>query len=73
MFHSNSERGFLADVLRNQLEEAVQEEWAKLREEEKDNEMLQEALAEDDFDIEVSEVDRDPYGIVVLKPEAEDA
>jgi hypothetical protein len=51
----------------------VQEEWARLREEEKDNEMLQEALAEDDFDIEVSEVDRDPYGIVVLNPEAEDA
>jgi dinuclear metal center YbgI/SA1388 family protein len=73
LFHSNSERGFLADVLRSQLEEAVQEEWANLREEEKDNEMLQEALAEDDFDIEVSEVDRDPYGIVVLNPEVEDA
>jgi dinuclear metal center YbgI/SA1388 family protein len=73
LFHSNSERGFLADVLRGQLEETVQEEWAKLQEEERDNEMLKEALAEDEFDIEVSEVDRDPYGIVVLNPEAEDA
>jgi dinuclear metal center YbgI/SA1388 family protein len=73
LFHSNSERGFLADVLRGQLEETVQEEWAKLQEEERDNNMLAEALAEDDFDIEVSEVDRDPYGIVVLNPEAEDA
>jgi dinuclear metal center YbgI/SA1388 family protein len=73
LFHTNSERGFLADVLRGQLEEAVQEEWAKLREGEKDNEMLKEALAEDDFDIEVSEVDRDPYGIVVLNPNVEEA
>jgi putative NIF3 family GTP cyclohydrolase 1 type 2 len=73
LFHSNSERGFLADVLRGQLEGTVQEEWQKLREEEKDNEVLREALAEDDFDIEVSEVDRDPYGIVVLNPNVEEA
>ncbi|KAI4688428.1 hypothetical protein J4E81_008025 [Alternaria sp. BMP 2799] len=73
LFHSNSERGFLAEVLLWQLEEAVQEEWGKIREEEKDNEALQEALADDDFDIAVSEVDRDPYGIVVLKGDAEAA
>jgi ABC-type molybdate transport system substrate-binding protein len=51
----------------------VQEEWTKVREEEKDNEELQEALADDDFEIGVSEVDRDPYGIVVLKNDAEEA
>ncbi|KAH7390604.1 NGG1p interacting factor 3 [Pyrenochaeta sp. MPI-SDFR-AT-0127] len=73
LFHSNSERGFLAEVLRGQLEEAVEEEWSKVREEEKDNKDLEEALAEDDFEVAVSEVDRDPYGIVVLKSEAEEA
>ncbi|KAI4612107.1 uncharacterized protein J4E92_003857 [Alternaria infectoria] len=73
LFHSNSERGFLAEVLLWQLEEAVQEEWGKIREEEKDNEALQEALEDDDFEIAVSEVDRDPYGIVVLKGDAEEA
>lgn len=72
LFHSNSERGFLAEVLLRQLEEAVETEWSKLREEERDNEDLKEALAEDDFEVAVSEVDRDPYGILVLKPEVED-
>lgn len=72
LFHSNSERGFLAEVLRGQLEETVEEEWSKIREEEKDNKDLKEALAEEDFEIAVSEVDRDPYGIVVLKSEAEE-
>jgi hypothetical protein len=72
LFHSNSERGFLAEVLLGQLEEAVETEWSKLREEERDNEDLKEALAEDDFEVAVSEVDRDPYGILVLKPEVED-
>ncbi len=69
LFHSNSERGFLADVLKGQLEETVHEEWSKLREEEKGSEELKEALAEEEFEIVVSEVDRDPYGIVVLKSE----
>ncbi|KAF2195234.1 NGG1p interacting factor 3 [Zopfia rhizophila CBS 207.26] len=67
LFHSNSERGFLSEVLRWQLEECVEEEWAKVREEEGDNPELKEALEEVDFDVEVSEVDRDPYGIVILK------
>lgn len=71
LFHSNSERGFLAEVLLGQLEETVQAEWSKVREEEKDNQELEEAFAEEDFEIVVSEVDRDPYGIVVLKSEAE--
>ncbi|KAI4942046.1 hypothetical protein J4E91_010434 [Alternaria rosae] len=73
LFHSNSERGFLAEVMLWQLEEAVQEEWGKIRDEEKDNEALQDALADDDFEIAVSEIDRDPYGIVVLKSDADAA
>lgn len=74
LFHSNSERGFLAEVLLGQLDEAVETEWNKVREEGKDSEDedLKEALAEEDFEILVSEVDRDPYGIVVLKPEKEE-
>jgi dinuclear metal center YbgI/SA1388 family protein len=71
LFHSNSERGFLAEVLLGQLDEAVETEWNTVREENKDNDELKEALAEEDFEVVVSEVDRDPYGIVVLKPEAE--
>jgi dinuclear metal center YbgI/SA1388 family protein len=71
LFHSNSERGFLAEVLLEQLEEAVETEWSQIREEHKDDDDLKEALAEEDFEVVVSEGDRDPYGIVVLKPEAE--
>ncbi|KAF1916170.1 GTP cyclohydrolase 1 type 2/Nif3 [Ampelomyces quisqualis] len=71
LFHSNSERGFLAEVLLGQLDEAVETEWSKVREENMDSDDLKEALAEEDFEILVSEVDRDPYGIVVLKPEVE--
>jgi putative NIF3 family GTP cyclohydrolase 1 type 2 len=66
LFHSNSERGFLGEVLLEQLEEAVVEEWSTIREQEAEDEALKDALAEDDFDIMVSEVDRDPYGIVIL-------
>jgi dinuclear metal center YbgI/SA1388 family protein len=68
LFHSNSERGFLSEVLMHQLEETVAEQWKKLREEESGNEQLKEALNEEDFDVVVSEADRDPYGIVILKP-----
>ncbi|KAF2819806.1 NGG1p interacting factor 3 [Ophiobolus disseminans] len=71
LFHSNSERGFLAEVLLGQLEEAIETEWNKVRDEEQGNEKFKEALADEEFEIAVSEVDRDPYGIVVLKPEKE--
>lgn len=66
LFHSNSERGFLSEVLLGQLEEAVEEEWANVRGQEAGDESFKDALAEDDFDVVVSEVDRDPYGIVIL-------
>lgn len=66
LFHSNSERGFLSEVLAEQLEDAVVDEWRKIRKEEPDGQSL-----DDDFEIIVSEVDRDPYGIVVLKNDQE--
>lgn len=67
LFHSNSERGFLGEVLREQLEEVVAEEWGKIREEDSEKEEAKEALEDEDFEVLVSEVDRDPYGIVILK------
>ncbi|OCL11517.1 NGG1p interacting factor 3 [Glonium stellatum] len=70
LFHSNSERGFLHSVLRQQLLEAVKEEWEVLRKQERmrgvGEEML-EALEDEYVGVEVSERDRDPYGIVVSK------
>lgn len=67
LFHSNSERGFLAEVLKDQLEDEVEKEWEVVREEEQDNETLREALEDEEVEVIVSEMDRDPYGIVVLK------
>lgn len=67
LFHSNSERGFLAEVLREQLEDTIEGEWQAVREEEQGDERLKEALAQEEFEVAVSETDRDPYGIVVLK------
>lgn len=72
LFHSNSERGFLAEVLREQLEDTVEGEWAAVREEDKEDERLKDALADDEFEIAVSEVDRDPYGVVVLNSKVEE-
>ncbi|KZM18368.1 uncharacterized protein EKO05_0000295 [Ascochyta rabiei] len=72
LFHSNSERGFLAEVLREQLEDTIEGEWQAVRDEDKGDESLEEALADDGFEVAVSQVDRDPYGIVVLKGDAEE-
>lgn len=66
LFHSNSERGFLSEVLRGQLEDAVADEWGKVQNEQSGDAGLKEALADHEFDVVVSETDRDPYGIVVL-------
>ena len=75
LFHSNSERGFLHGVLREQLTGTLKEEWAKVRKEEeerlaKEGEDLvgwEEALADETVVVEVSGADRDPFGIVVLQ------
>ncbi|KAI5211368.1 hypothetical protein AUEXF2481DRAFT_1300 [Aureobasidium subglaciale EXF-2481] len=73
LFHSNTERGFLHGVLKPQLENAVKEEWERVRQEEKNKAGLSEdyleALEDDHVEIHVSEVDRDPYGIMISKDE----
>ena len=67
LFHSNTERGFLHSVLRNQLEDKVKEEWASIRKEEtgKVDEELQEVLDDESVVVENSERDRDPYGLII--------
>ncbi|OQN99159.1 hypothetical protein B0A48_15008 [Cryoendolithus antarcticus] len=73
LFHSNTERGFLHGVLKAQLEAQVKKEWEKVRSEDraKDgiSEQLMEALSDEHFDVAVSEVDRDPFGIMISKAE----
>ena len=58
-------------VLRQQLLETVKEEWETLRKQEKAkqgvSEEVLEALEDEHVRVEVSERDRDPYGIVVSK------
>ncbi|KYG40707.1 hypothetical protein M433DRAFT_533637, partial [Acidomyces richmondensis BFW] len=73
LFHSNSERGFLAGVLKGKLEKTLKEEWDRLRTEERRSlqqsasDELLEALDDDHVEVHVSEADRDPYGIMVSK------
>ncbi|CAK1367331.1 unnamed protein product [Cercospora beticola] len=73
LFHSNTERGFLHSVLKVQLEKAVGEEWEKIRNEERGKGNLSEdyleVLNDSSSEIHVSEVDRDPYGIMISKDE----
>lgn len=73
LFHSNTERGFLHSVLRQQLSDAVREEWEWLRQEEKGmrrtSKEVRRALEDASVDVDVSERDRDPFGIVILKSE----
>lgn len=74
LFHSNSERGYLHSVLLPQLEKKLKTEWERVRNELKDTgggekgwqDGIEEILEDDSCDIKVSEVDRDPFGIVVL-------
>ncbi|KAF2671001.1 NGG1p interacting factor 3 [Microthyrium microscopicum] len=72
LFHSNTERGFLHSVLKLQLQEEVAKEWEALRKEEGQqangqDEDLAEAWDDGYVNIEVSERDRDPYGILIAK------
>lgn len=71
LFHSNSERGFLHNVLKSQLSAAIREEWVKVKKEERAKENVSpdvlEALEDDYVIVEVSEVDRDPYGILIAE------
>nr|POE47946.1 ngg1-interacting factor 3 [Quercus suber] len=70
LFHSNTERGFLHTVLKPQLDKAVKEEWERIRGEEKRQKgvtrELTECFDDETVEVHVSEVDRDPYGIMRL-------
>ena len=71
LFHSNTERGFLHSILKEQLAKSLRKEWKKTREEEKKREGLspewEDALEDEEVLVEVSERDRDPFGIVILQ------
>ncbi|KAF1809002.1 NGG1p interacting factor 3 [Eremomyces bilateralis CBS 781.70] len=67
MFHSNTERGFLHSVLSNQLLQAVREEWETIRSGIREDGRLEEALKDTSVEVEVSERDRDPFGLVIAQ------
>lgn len=76
LFHSNTERGFLSAVMKPALEAVLKEEWERVRgksADDKDEELQgrdedwDEALKDEGVLVEVSERDRDPFGIVILQ------
>ncbi|MCJ1420622.1 hypothetical protein MMC32_006980 [Xylographa parallela] len=73
LFHSNTERGFLHSVMKEKLSKVLREEWERVRTEVKDEgvhgEGWEEALEDEGVLVEVSERDRDPFGIVILQSE----
>ncbi|GAB1735247.1 hypothetical protein NU219Hw_g2891t1 [Hortaea werneckii] len=72
LFHSNTERGFLHGVMKPLLEETIREEWDRIRQQERkegNSDPFNEALDDESVEVQVSEVDRDPYGIMIAKAE----
>ena len=75
LFHSNSERGFLHGVLKQKLTSELKKEWERVRKEEQqriekegeDLEGFEDALEDNTVEVDVSERDRDPFGIVILQ------
>lgn len=71
LFHSNTERGFLHSVLREKLMVTLRREWKRVREEVAQGEDLssewEDAVNDEEVLVEVSERDRDPFGIVILQ------
>ena len=70
LFHSNSERGYLHSVLKGRLERELREEWGRVRGEEEGGEEggeMEDVLGDAEVRVEVSERDRDPFGIVMLQ------
>ncbi|PYH87624.1 NGG1p interacting factor 3 [Aspergillus ellipticus CBS 707.79] len=66
--HSNTERGYLRAVMREKLASAVQKEWEAQRAEGlKENSAmdLKQAFEDAECIVDVSDRDRDPYGIMV--------
>ena len=74
LFHSNSERGYIWNVMKDKLEKEVKEEWDKVRREEAAKsgltDQVQDLLNDDSVEVVISQNDRDPYGIVVLNETA---
>lgn len=66
LFHSNSERGYLKDVMRGKLQEELEGEWEAVRQ---GGRLGSDGGALDDAGVrvDVSEKDRDPYGIVLFQ------
>ena len=75
LFHSNSERGYLSSVMKGSLTRVLKEEWEKVRQEVKEelegsteaDKGWEDALNDEDILVEVSERDRDPFGVVILQ------
>ena len=71
LFHSNTERGFLSSVLKEKLTNTLKVEWKRVREEVALSGDLspewEDAVKDEDVLVEVSERDRDPFGIVILQ------
>ena len=71
LFHSNTERGFLHSVLKEKLTATLKGEWKRVREEVRREGDLspewEDAVADEECLVEVSERDRDPFGIVILQ------
>lgn len=64
MFHSNTERGYLGGVMKEKLEKEVQSVWDSMREGAEGDEGV---WGDESVEVLVSEVDRDPFGIVILQ------
>ncbi|EER23376.1 hypothetical protein CPC735_047460 [Coccidioides posadasii C735 delta SOWgp] len=69
LFHSNSERGYLHDVMRGKLEEALRLEWGQMIEDLADlpetaSSGMANTLNDPSVEVKVSECDKDPYSIV---------
>lgn len=61
--HSNSERAYLGAVMQGLLEKEIKEVWKKARQEKSESE--KEGWEDESVSVEVSRVDRDPFGYVV--------
>ncbi|KAI5284453.1 hypothetical protein KEM54_001323, partial [Ascosphaera aggregata] len=66
VFHSNSERGYIQGELRRRLTEELATAWPKWRATvAQTGQWPEEALGGDDFEVEYSRVDGDPYHITM--------
>lgn len=70
LFHTNSERGYLHDVMRGKLEAELRLEWSQMIEDladlpETENNGMAATVNDPSVEVSVSERDRDPYGIVM--------